>query len=161
MSTEQPRAVETDPRFPSGRWLGFFLDARVPGRHEMELDLTFRDEELTGEGRDIVGEFLIRGRYELEEGHCHWTKQYVGEHSVAYRGFNEGKGIWGTWELGSLAWKVTGGFHIWPEGMADPTGDKLHEEADAPLSWESLDDESPLFGEREPADVPLTVSDDR
>jgi hypothetical protein len=32
---------------------------------------------------------------------------------VTFRGFREGKGIWGTWEIGS-AWK--GGFHIWPLG---------------------------------------------
>ena len=35
---------------------------------------------------------------------------YPGRHSVSYRGFREGKGIWGTWELGAYR----GGFHIWP-----------------------------------------------
>jgi hypothetical protein len=160
MSSQPPLAVETDPRFPSGRWLGFFLDARVPGRHEMELDLTFHDEVLTGEGRDVVGEFTFRGRYELEEGKCRWTKQYVGRHSVEYRGFNEGKGIWGTWELRFQGWRATGGFHIWPEGMADPTGGQLDEEADPPLAWDDADDES-LFGELEPAAAPQTANNKR
>jgi hypothetical protein len=27
-----------------------------------------------------------------------------------------------------------GGFHIWPEGMEDPTRPSLHEEADLPVS---------------------------
>lgn len=154
MSSEQPSAVETDPRFPSGRWLGFWLDARLPGRHQMELDLTFRDGVLTGDGRDIVGEFLFNGQYELEEGHCNWIKQYVGQHSVGYRGFNEGKGIWGTWEIRFQSLHVTGGFHIWPEGMADPTQTDLKEEADAPLDWESLDDDA-LFGELETAGIAI------
>ncbi len=30
---------------------------------------------------------------------CHWTKTYVGAHDVFYKGFREGKGIWGTWEI--------------------------------------------------------------
>ena len=55
--------LETDPRFPSGRWIGFFLDKRLPGKHQMELLLTFRQGEVTGEGRDKVGKFLVRGRY--------------------------------------------------------------------------------------------------
>ena len=63
----------------------------------MELRLTFRRGVLRGEGRDRVGEFLIRGRYEVETGKCWWTKQYVRKHAP-YQGYNEGKGIWGTWE---------------------------------------------------------------
>ena len=55
--------LETDPRFPSGRWIGFFLDKRLPGKHQMELLLTFRQEEMTGEGRDKVGPFIVRGRW--------------------------------------------------------------------------------------------------
>ena len=35
-----PLDVETDPRFPSGPWIGFFLQKLVPGRHQMELRLT-------------------------------------------------------------------------------------------------------------------------
>jgi hypothetical protein len=30
---------------------------------------------------------------------------------VFYRGFREGKGIWGTWEI---TIQFHGGFHIWP-----------------------------------------------
>ena len=41
---------------------------------------------------------------------------------------NEGKGIWGTWEIDA----TRGGFHIWPEGMGDPTAPALEAEAEAP-----------------------------
>ena len=139
MSASTSPAVETDPRFPSGRWLGFFLDRRMPGRHEMELELTFRDGKLSGEGRDFVGEFLVRGHYQLEDGNCSWIKQYIGAHSIGYRGFNESKGIWGTWELLPASWSVTGGFQIWPEGMEQTASDQLHESTDQPLSFDSLE----------------------
>ena len=34
--------LEQDSRFPSGPWKGFFLQPVLPGRHWMELNLTFR-----------------------------------------------------------------------------------------------------------------------
>src|SRR5215212_158901 len=82
--------VEPDERFPSGPWTGFFLQAPLPpGRHGMDLHLTFRAGTIRG----------------------------VGRHGVAYRGYNEGKGIWGTWELPPFG---HGGFHIWPLAMGNP-----------------------------------------
>ncbi len=140
MKPQDPSAVETDPRFPSGRWTGFFLQKPVPGRHRMELRLTFRGGEMTGEGRDWVGSFLIRGRYDLADGKCRWTKRYIGKHDVFYQGFNEGKGIWGVWDMPTALHPdyARGGFHIWPEGMPDPTGEHLHEEADLPLTLEDV-----------------------
>src|SRR5262249_17278243 len=132
--SEADRAtLETDPRFPSGPWTGFFLQRQIPGRHLMELKLTFRQGALTGEGRDWVGRFSVRGRYTVEEGKCYWTKRYLGKHDVFYQGFNEGKGIWGTWEILSDS---RGGFHIWPEGMQDPSKPGLHAEAEPPVELE-------------------------
>lgn len=127
--------LETDPRFPSGRWTGFFLQpAFPPGRHQMELHLTFRAGEMVGECRDFVGHSVIQGRYALADGKCFWIKHFLGKHDVFYNGFNEGKGIWGTWEIpaSSASSTLRGGFHIWPEGMADPTQPQLDEEADLP-----------------------------
>jgi hypothetical protein len=134
MSEDLKLDLETDPRFPSGRWTGFFLDKRVPGKHQMELLLTFRQGEMTGEGRDWVGKFVIRGRYSPRDSKCYWHKRYVGGHDVYYQGFNEGKGIWGTWELvpKEVYGLVQGGFHIWPENMGDPTQITLAEEAEIP-----------------------------
>ena len=118
----------SDALFPSGPWVGFFLDRRVPGRHEMELRLTFAAGVMSGEGRDRIGLFTVDGEYDAASGKCQFTKQYIRGRSVFYSGFNEGKGIWGTWNLDD----VSGGFHIWPEGMADPTQQTLSEEADIP-----------------------------
>jgi len=127
--------LEEDSRFPSGPWKGFFLQPVLPGRHWMELSLTFRRGELRGEGRDWVGAFHIKGRYETESGKCWWSKQYVGKHSIHYQGYNEGKGIWGTWEWpNARPWR--GGFHIWPVAMGDPTQQRLAEALDEPLSMD-------------------------
>jgi hypothetical protein len=141
-----PANVESDPRFPSGKWVGFFLDRRLPGRHDMEIIITFANGKMTGAGRDRVGSFTFDGSYNLADGKCEWVKQYVNAHAIDYSGFNEGKGIWGTWKLQWQGLVSTGGFHIWPEGMADPTQPELEEEADVPV-------ESPST-EREPELVP-------
>lgn len=133
MSRAEAPDLESDPRFPSGPWTGFFLQRELPGRHLMELHLTFRDGGLRGEGRDRVGDFVLRGRYDLADGKCSWVKHYVGRHDVFYRGYNEGKGIWGVWTIPPYH---QGGFHIWPEGMRDPTQPELTEEADPPAPVE-------------------------
>jgi hypothetical protein len=127
--------LEQDSRFPSGPWKGFFLQPILAGRHWMELNLTFRRGVLRGEGRDRVGRFLFRGRYEVKSGKCWWTKQYLGKHAISYQGYNEGKGIWGTWDYPPTpGWK--GGFHIWPVAMGDPTQQRLAEELDEPVTIE-------------------------
>ena len=138
MSTTEHSDLETDPRFPSGPWTGFFLQPALPGRHQMELRLTFRGGTLTGEGRDLVGEFVLRGHYDLADGRCYWTKRYLGKHDVFYQGFNEGKGIWGVWEIPASEefGAQRGGFHIWPEGMPDPSHPALSEAADPPITVE-------------------------
>jgi hypothetical protein len=133
MSAAQPPRLETDPRFPSGPWTGFFLQREFPGRHLMELHLTFRDGLVTGHGRDRFGDFVLRGGYDLADGKCSWLKHYVGRHDVLYHGYNEGKGIWGVWDIPPL---YRGGFHIWPEGMGDPTRPELTEEAEPPAPVE-------------------------
>jgi len=114
--------LETDPRFPSGPWVGYFLQRLIPGRHRMDLRLSFRGGSMTGEGRDWVGSFSINGRYSVEDGQCVWTKHYFGKHDVFYRGYNEGKGIWGAWEIPrqwrTLWLRLHNGFYIWPEGLS-------------------------------------------
>ena len=136
MSSDLPAPdFETDPRFPSGPWAGYFLQKELPGKHLMELRLSFAHGSMTGEGRDRVGRFVMRGRYDVADGKCYWTKRYLGKHDVFYQGYNEGKGIWGQWELPSSLTDgliYRGGFHIWPEGMDDPTHQHLYEEADLP-----------------------------
>jgi hypothetical protein len=130
-STPKEPPVEADSRFPSGPWKGFFLQPGVNGRQWMELILTFRGGMIRGEGRDRIGKFLFVGRYDLTDGKCWWTKRYVGRHDIAYTGYNEGKGIWGTWEDPKASyWR--GGFRIWPEAMGDPYAIRTAEEIEEP-----------------------------
>ncbi len=77
----------------------------------MDLQLEFSNGRLTGTGNDDIGRFMVRGRYDSATRECYWTKTYIGGHDVFYRGFREGKGIWGTWEI---TIQFHGGFHIWP-----------------------------------------------
>jgi hypothetical protein len=101
----------SEAQFPSGLWTGFYN--YVPGdRHSMQLRLEFSAGAMHGDGVDDIGSFAIRGRYDTSSLECSWTKTYPGSHDVSYRGFREGKGIWGTWEIGLFA---RGGFHIWPK----------------------------------------------
>lgn len=100
--------------FPSGRWTGFYQ--QLGGRFRQDMTLTFRGGVLTGTGSDGIGRFTLRGRYDAATREVWWTKSYLGAHDVHYRGFREGKGIWGTWEIRG---GQRSGFHIWPlgEGM--------------------------------------------
>jgi hypothetical protein len=109
---------ELDLRFASGPWTGFFLQYWFPGRNTTNLHLTCRAGELEGEGRDWVGPYTVWGTYDPGSGRCEWTKTYLGRHSVAYRGVNDGRGIWGVWELPQLGGLFIdrGGFHVWPGG---------------------------------------------
>jgi hypothetical protein len=111
--------LETDLRFPSGSWTGFFLQCWMPGRQTMAIDFTFEAEHLQATGSDIVGPFTFEGQYNVADGKCRWIKKYLGKHSVTYTGVNEGQGIWGVWEIRLLAglYQDQGVFHIWPQGM--------------------------------------------
>jgi hypothetical protein len=127
--------LETDSRFPSGEWNGFYLQPSMgKDRFRMCLALTFKNATVTGEGQDSVWQFLIRGRYDRHSGEVTFHKHYRGMHSVYYRGFAEGKGIWGTWELlnSDCGFSDKGGFHIWPKGMRESAGAELVEVVKAP-----------------------------
>jgi hypothetical protein len=130
----QPEAPgELDGRFPSGPWTGFYLERCHPGRQWMELRLSFRNGRIRGEGRDRIGAFTFIGTYGVRDGRCLWLKRYIGRHEVAYQGDNEGKGIWGVWEIPP---SLRGGFHIWPVGMGDPTVQAQAEEAGEAIAAE-------------------------
>lgn len=117
----------SDQRFPSGPWTGYFTYRDVPGKHRTDMALGFSNARITGEGADGVGVFVIDGHYDTTSGECSWTKSYVSRHDVHYRGFAEGKGIWGTWEIED-GWR--GGFQIWPLG--DELANRWQEEAEEP-----------------------------
>jgi hypothetical protein len=126
----------SEPLFPSGPWMGFY-NYRPGDRHRMDLRLTFANGNMSGDGMDDIGRFLIKGRYDTASRECYWTKTYVGAHDVFYRGFREGKGIWGTWEI---TIQDHGGFHIWPrqagEGEAQDEAAAATEPANAVAAQE-------------------------
>jgi hypothetical protein len=120
----------SEQNYPSGPWTGFYTYNLLTGKHRMDLTLTFSNGSISGDGADAVGLFIIAGRYDVAAGECHWTKTYVGAHDVFYRGFREGKGIWGLWEIRSW-WR--GGFHIWPLGEAEAEEFEMEAEETAPV----------------------------
>ena len=101
----------------------------------MELQLTFANGVMSGDGSDDVGRFLIKGRYDTGNAECHWTKSYIGAHDVFYRGFRQGKGIWGTWEI---TVRDHGGFHIWPKGIVGGDIDERSEASEKPEPVEAI-----------------------
>jgi hypothetical protein len=115
--------------FPSGPWVGFYLYSGRPDKHRMDLTLTFAHGTITGDGNDDIGPFLIRGRYDTRSRECYWTKTYIGAHDVYYRGFREGRGIWGTWEIELDA---RGGFHIWPRAHGESEAETETAEVELP-----------------------------
>ena len=120
----------SDDLFPSGPWIGFYIYSGDRDRHRMDLALDFGNGIVTGEGSDDIGAFVIRGRYDAKSKECHWTKTYVGRHDVFYKGFREGRGIWGTWEYRNLS---TGGFKIWPLASGADDDDAETEEKGEPV----------------------------
>src|ERR1700691_2560590 len=86
-------AVESDPRFPSGPWEGFWIQ-RGMGKQQMSLSLAFLDGRVAGSGRDIIGRFDFDGTYDLKTGRVTMTKKYEGAHRVDYDGANQNDGMW-------------------------------------------------------------------
>lgn len=102
----------------------------------MDLVLEFGNGRITGEGRDVVGPFVIDGRYDANR-ECHWTKFYVGQHDVFYAGRKQGRGIAGTWELNGLR----GGFRLWPLAHGSGEDDSVGEELGQPVEAIGVMDE--------------------
>ncbi len=86
--------------------------------------LTFKDGYISGEGKDNIDRFSISGSYSPETGECKFTKWYdrpffdLSTAPVSYRGFNQGRFIWGTWDITTPNEHADGGFKIWPEGYS-------------------------------------------
>jgi hypothetical protein len=123
--------------FPSGPWTGFYKYSRDSAKHRMDLQLTFANGTMSGDGLDDIGRFRIKGRYDAQELECYWTKTYVGAHEVYYRGFREGQGIWGAWEIGL---RGHGGFHIWPKASGE--GEDRAESRQEPVPPQAIEDET-------------------
>lgn len=131
-SRDEAPADESDDRFPSGPWEGYSLQrALSAAKGRMELDLTFRDGQVRGGGRDGIGPFTIAGGYETADGKVWWRKRYR-YHAVFYRGYAEARGIWGVWEIDQTD---RDGFHVWPKGRGAEGRAERREEA-PPVTFE-------------------------
>lgn len=119
MSERPASDAETDDRFPSGDWTGFYCQPDTRQRYAMNLSLHFSDGKIAGEGDDVVGEFSVAGHYRLAEGDCAWTKQYAGQHAVEYEGAFRQGGIVGTWRIDGQPEDWCGPFFIWPAEKGD------------------------------------------
>jgi hypothetical protein len=100
----------------------------------MDLHLNFAHGQMSGEGTDDIGPFLIQGQYDPASGECSWTKKYPGSHEVTYSGFAENKGIWGTWEIRPL---TKGGFHIWPRHAGNGEHARRRAGVETPVTTEA------------------------
>jgi hypothetical protein len=128
MPEKDTAVIQAEALFPSGPWRGYFVYNARPGRWRMDLDLKFLNGMMTGSGSDAVGPFVIKGSYHTDVMEANWTKSYP-THDVNYRGFREGRGIWGTWTI-RPDWH--GGFMIWPKGMGELAQEKVYAEASEP-----------------------------
>jgi hypothetical protein len=73
------------------------------GRQQMsDLYLEFSAGAISGSGADVVGPFLFKGKIDAQ-GQVAMTKDYVGQHSVDYRGNYDGEGLlWGQWRVAGM-----------------------------------------------------------
>jgi hypothetical protein len=109
--------------YPSGPWRGYWEQAAYGRQLMRKLTLRFADGVVEGEGRDVIGAFTFRGRYD-DRGNVALIKQYVGRHQVHYQGTYDGEGtIFGTW---SILDRWAGPFALTPErGAAKPDAEIL------------------------------------
>jgi hypothetical protein len=105
--------LETDERFPSGPWIGYYHQGSLQSRQR--LALTFKNGQITGTGRDPAGTFGVRGAYTTSSGRCSLTKSYE-THRIEYQGQADGDGIGGGWTLTLQGLLLDAGhFRIWPD----------------------------------------------
>lgn len=105
-------APETDPRFPSGRWKGYFIQWGVRGWQD--LILNFSNGTIDGTAVDKGGECDVKGTYDLSNGAVSLVKIYF-YHKVEYRGETRDKGIRGGFMIRYPLTIDAGDFYIWPD----------------------------------------------
>jgi hypothetical protein len=78
---------------------------------------------------------------------------------VFYRGFREGKGIWGTWEI---KLRNHGGFHIWPKrvGEGETQAEAVEQVAPAPEPAKEIEKRELSIPEPHAAKSPPQALDD-
>lgn len=101
--------------YPSGFWEGFWVQEYYGRQAMREFELHFRDGNIAGSGKDIIGRFTISGAYDKQTGRVLIVKQYVGKHAVRYSGDPDGEGcIQGKWEVTYRGLRSMGTFLLKP-----------------------------------------------
>jgi len=121
---------ESDERFPSGPWIGYYRQGGIQSRQR--LFLRFANGKIDGEGRDPVDQFVVRGVYSTETGSAKLTKSYI-TYQVHYNGAADGDGIGGGWTIEGYRGLIEdrGEFRIWPDELAIEEG--MHLRAEEPV----------------------------
>ncbi len=118
---------ETDERFPSGHWIGWYRQYGT--RSRMLIRIWFQHGKVHATGSDGIGPFTFSGRYDTESGDVSFVKTYIARPELVeifYQGRGEQKGVRGAWEF--LGIRGGGEFHIWPESQSEGETDAVHVE---------------------------------
>jgi hypothetical protein len=89
----------------TGTWSGYYLYSPSLNPHSVHqtMDLTFKDGEVSGSGKDDeIGTFSIQGGYSEADGSIRFFKSYP-DHIVMYVGKMSSQTIKGTWALKTCA----------------------------------------------------------
>lgn len=133
-TTDDPRLDDTceqDPRLPSGRWRGHYIQFGL--KSSQEFILHFNNGIVTGMGCDPCGVFAVTGDYDLKSARVRMKKAYPGRgYHVEYDGNAEIQhGIWGLWHIPG---DDRGGFQIRPEGdAANGAAETLEQDLPTPV----------------------------
>lgn len=94
--------------------------------HKMDLAKlhVHSNGEINTVGTDGIGDFTIKGHFK-SDGAVEFIKQYIGKHSVEYKGRLENREINGTWHVGGLSdlFKIKIKAKVW-EGHYEQSGTK-------------------------------------
>jgi hypothetical protein len=108
--------LETDSRFPTGPWKGYYI--QFGQRGWQQLNLSFSGGKIEGTALDKGGEADVHGTYDLSTGTVNLVKIYY-YHKVEYRGDVRDKGIRGGFMIRYPLAIDTGDFYIWPDTNPD------------------------------------------
>jgi hypothetical protein len=86
----------------TGEWEGFYVYSFDNGKHKMNCQLSFKNGTINGSGIDDVANYKWQGNYNLETYTVVMHKKYS-THEVKYEGHADENGIWGKWNLETMA----------------------------------------------------------
>lgn len=127
---DHPISLETDERFVTGVWRGFYIQWGQRGKQE--LHLSFFDGQIVGDGADPAGDFRVLGTYDINAGKL-WMQKLYASHNVEYDGHAEGDGVWGLWSINDGPHPDKGGFHIWPDCEGEHHAQTLEQHQPRPV----------------------------